>query len=63
MREDRIVLYGTLESKAHEFVYKIRATNVGTYTLPPAYAEGLYRRDVRARSLPGKKLTVTPVGK
>ena len=63
MREDRIVLYGTLESKAHEFVYKIRATNVGTYTLPPAYAEGLYRRDVRARSLPGKKLTVTPAGK
>ena len=63
MREDRIVLYGLLESKSHEFVYKIRATNVGAYTLPPAYAEGLYRRDVRARSLPGEKLTVTPVQK
>jgi len=63
MREDRIVLYGFLEAKSHEFVYKIRATNVGTYTLPPAYAEGLYRRDVRARSLPGGKLTVTPVAK
>ena len=58
MREDRIVLYGTLEAATHEFVYKIRATNVGTYTLPPAYAEGLYRRDVRARSLPGGQLTV-----
>jgi uncharacterized protein YfaS (alpha-2-macroglobulin family) len=63
MREDRIVLYGILESKANEFVYKIRATSVGTYTLPPAYAEGLYRRDIRARSLPGGKLTVTPVKK
>jgi len=60
MREDRIVLYGNLEAKTNEFVYKIRATNVGTYTLPPAYAEGLYRRDVQARSLPGEKLTVVP---
>ncbi|MCL2872709.1 MAG: alpha-2-macroglobulin [Betaproteobacteria bacterium] len=63
VREDRIVLYGVLESKSNEFVYKIRATNVGTYTLPPAYAEGLYRRDIRARSLPGGKLTVVPVKK
>jgi uncharacterized protein YfaS (alpha-2-macroglobulin family) len=63
MREDRVVLYGLLEAKTQEFIYKIRATNVGTYTLPPAYAEGLYRRDVRARSLPGKTLTVTPVKK
>ena len=60
MREDRVVLYGALEAKTHEFVYTIRATNVGTYTLPPAYAEGLYRRDIHARSLPGGKLTVTP---
>ncbi len=58
MREDRIVLYGMLEAKTHEFIYKVRATNVGTYTLPPAYAEGLYRRDVRACSLPGAKVTV-----
>ncbi|MCL2590009.1 MAG: alpha-2-macroglobulin [Betaproteobacteria bacterium] len=58
MREDRVVLYGTLETQVNEFIYKIRATNVGTYTLPPAYAEGLYRRDVRARSLLGGKLTV-----
>ena len=63
MREDRVVLYGTLATSTHEFIYKIRATNVGTYTLPPAYTEGLYRRDVRARSLPGNKLTVTPAGK
>jgi uncharacterized protein YfaS (alpha-2-macroglobulin family) len=63
MREDRVVLYGVLEAKTHEFVYRIRATNVGTYTLPPAYAEGLYRRDVRARSLPGGKLTVVSVKK
>ena len=63
VREDRIVLYGVLESKSNEFVYKIRATNVGTYTLPPAYAEGLYRRDIRARSLPGGKLSVVPVKK
>jgi uncharacterized protein YfaS (alpha-2-macroglobulin family) len=63
MREDRVVLYGSLDSRVHEFVYKIRATNAGTYTLPPAYAEGLYRRDVQARSLPGRKLIVTPAGK
>ncbi|MCL2789931.1 MAG: alpha-2-macroglobulin [Desulfobulbus sp.] len=63
MREDRIVLYGILETKTNEFVYKIRATNAGTYTLPPAYAEGLYRRDLQARSLPGGRLTVLPARK
>lgn len=57
IREDRIVLYGSAEANLQEFVYRMRATNAGTFQVPPAYAESMYERGIRARSLPGK-LTV-----
>jgi len=57
IREDRIVLYGWANTNLQEFVYRMRATNAGTFTVPPAYAESMYERNLRARSLPGK-LTV-----
>jgi uncharacterized protein YfaS (alpha-2-macroglobulin family) len=57
IREDRIVLYGSAEASLQEFVYRMRATNAGTFQVPPAYAESMYERGIRARSLPGK-LTV-----
>jgi len=44
------VLYGAALKNATEFVYKIKATNVGTFTAPPAYGESLYERSVQARS-------------
>jgi len=50
VRDDRIVLYGAALKNATEFVYKIKATNVGTFTAPPAYGESLYERSVQARS-------------
>ena len=40
-----------------EFVYRIKATNAGTYIVPPAYGESMYDRTVQARSL-GSKLNV-----
>jgi uncharacterized protein YfaS (alpha-2-macroglobulin family) len=45
-----------------EYRYRIRATNVGTFIVPPAYGESLYERDVQARSLPGK-IVVERAGK
>jgi uncharacterized protein YfaS (alpha-2-macroglobulin family) len=53
IREERIVLYGTVPANTAEFRYRIRATNAGTFVVPPAYGESLYERDVQARSLPG----------
>ena len=56
-REDRIVIYGSVGNDAQEFVYRIRATNSGTFVVPPAYGESMYERDIQARSL-ADKLTV-----
>jgi len=53
VREDRVVLYGSVDSAVTEFVYRIKATNEGQFTMPPAFAEGMYDRRVRARSVAG----------
>jgi len=58
IREDRVVLYGTASRSVNEFVYRIRATNAGTFLVPPAYGESMYDRTVQARSL-GTKIEVT----
>ena len=56
-REDRIVIYATVTPNEETFRYTLRATNKGTFTLPPAYAESMYDSEVKARSLAGS-LTV-----
>jgi len=56
VREDRVVLYGTIGPNVKEFVYKIKATNVGTFVVPPTFGESMYDRTVQARSLGGKLL-------
>jgi len=53
IREDRVVLFGSVVDSAQEFVYRIKATNKGKYVIPPAFAESMYNRAVRARTLPG----------
>jgi len=62
IREDRVVFYGTANRNAAEFSYRIKATNAGRFTVPPAYAESMYERGVQARSSAGS-LTVEKAGK
>ena len=62
VREERVVLYGAVNAQTTEYRYRIRATNVGTFVVPPAYGESLYERDVQARSLSGK-IVVERAGK
>jgi uncharacterized protein YfaS (alpha-2-macroglobulin family) len=57
IREDRVVLYGTVGSSVTEYIYRIKATNTGRFVMPPAFAEGMYDRAVRARSV-GSMVTV-----
>ena len=59
VREDRLILYGQAEKTARSFVYRVRATNAGTFQAPPAFAEGLYNRAVVAFSR-GATLEVVP---
>jgi uncharacterized protein YfaS (alpha-2-macroglobulin family) len=58
IREDRVVIYGTATPDVREFVYRIKATNAGTFQVPPAYAESMYDRSIQARSPGGGKLVV-----
>jgi len=60
VREDRLVLYGTVTKDAGTFVYRVRATNAGVFQAPPAFAEGLYDRKVYGVGLAGKLEIVKP---
>jgi uncharacterized protein YfaS (alpha-2-macroglobulin family) len=59
VREDRIVLYGAALPEVRELVYAARATNTGSYIVPPVMAEALYDRSVLSRGVAGK-IAVTP---
>ncbi len=61
VREDRVVLYGSVGPEAREFVYRVKATNRGTFTVPPPFAESMYDRAVKARGL-SARLEVTGKG-
>jgi uncharacterized protein YfaS (alpha-2-macroglobulin family) len=50
LRDDRLVLYGTVTRTAATFLYRVRATNAGTFQVPPAFAEGMYNRTVAGMS-------------
>jgi uncharacterized protein YfaS (alpha-2-macroglobulin family) len=41
-------------------VYQIKATNTGSFVIPPAYGEAMYNREVQALSVSDKKLVVVP---
>lgn len=60
LREDRVVLFGTVSNTVTEFVYQIRATNRGTFQVPPVYAESMYDRTVKAMSLGGNMTVEAP---
>lgn len=57
IREDRVVLFGSVDATVREFSYRIKATNKGQYQIPPVFAESMYDRTVQARGL-GAKMTV-----
>jgi uncharacterized protein YfaS (alpha-2-macroglobulin family) len=48
IREDRIVIYGTLSSRVASFSYRARAINAGSFTTPALFAEALYDKSVWA---------------
>lgn len=63
VREDRVVFYGNVTTDFSELSYRIKATNSGRFVVPPAYAEALYERGVRARSAGGLSITVNAPAK
>ena len=60
VRDDRVVLYGTVLRDAGTFVYRVRATNAGVFNTPPAYAEGLYQTTMQGRGTVGQLEIIKP---
>ena len=60
LREDRVVFYATASKDVSEIVYRIKATNVGNYVIPPAYGEAMYQRGTVGRSASGRIEVVRP---
>jgi len=59
IREDRVVIYGTVTDKINTFTYKTKAVNSGTFTVPPMFAESMYNKDIRALSVQ-KPIVINP---
>jgi uncharacterized repeat protein (TIGR01451 family) len=58
-REDRVLIYAEANRNVQQYIYRIRATNTGTFTLPPAYAASMYDQSIKAYSPGEGKITVT----
>ncbi|GHU04232.1 hypothetical protein FACS1894147_09160 [Spirochaetia bacterium] len=48
IREDRLVIYGTVTPRVASFSYSARAINSGSFTTPPLFAEAMYDKSVWA---------------
>ncbi|MET0380061.1 MAG: alpha-2-macroglobulin [Spongiibacteraceae bacterium] len=60
LRDDRLVLYGSLYRNAATFIYRVRATNSGKFQTPAPYAEGMYDRTQYAIGKAGSLEIVKP---
>ncbi len=49
LRDDRVVLYVSANRSVREYRYRIKATAIGRYQLPPAYAESMYVQELYAQ--------------
>ena len=58
IREDRVIIYGSATDKVQEFIYQIKATNTGSFVIPPAYGEAMYDREIQAVSAAQGKIQV-----
>lgn len=58
VREDRVIFFGSIDASAREIVYRMKATNIGQYTIPPILAESMYDPTTKARGIVGL-ITVT----
>ena len=51
IREDRLVYYGSVGSRAVEIRYKARLTTSGEFVVPAVYANAMYDESIKANSI------------
>lgn len=54
IREDRVLLYGSIAKSMAEYRYQIKATVAGKFTAPAAYAQSMYEPMLQAHSVAGQ---------
>lgn len=54
IREDRVIFFTGVDANAQEITYKIKATNMGTYTVAPILAAAMYDPFVKGQGVAGK---------
>lgn len=57
VREDRLLAFGDIDGGVTTITYRIKATNHGTYVIPPPQAESMYHQKIRARGVSGTLTT------
>jgi uncharacterized protein YfaS (alpha-2-macroglobulin family) len=60
VREDRVLVFGNLTRDVSTFVYRVKATAAGTFTVPPPFGEGMYDRTLAAQGLGARIIVEKP---
>lgn len=55
VREDRVIYFGTIGPETRELTYRIKATNIGNFIVPPMYGMSMYNPLVKSL---GKAATI-----
>jgi uncharacterized protein YfaS (alpha-2-macroglobulin family) len=50
VREDRVVIYSGASDKVQTYSYRMRASNIGDFVVPPTLAQSMYERERQAHS-------------
>ncbi|MBN2417181.1 alpha-2-macroglobulin family protein [bacterium] len=54
LREDRLIIAGTVTGRVCEFSYRMKAVNSGLFTVPPVYCEAMYEPTIYAYQIQNK---------
>lgn len=57
VREDRVIFFGGIAPDSQEITYQIKATNIGTYTVPPVFGKSMYNPIIKSVGL-GSRIQV-----
>ncbi len=60
LREDRVVLFGSLKNSVSEWTYQLRPISIGSFVVPPAFAESMYDRRLKSHGAAGRIEVVKP---
>lgn len=53
-REDRVIFFGSVTPDVKEIVYRIKAINIGKFTVPPIFANSMYDPSLNAHNMAGR---------